>query len=218
MSEGLGRSPRSKRNSGEGASGRFRRLASSSEDVPKSSLSDTQPSQPVKIRGDGDTEPSRAVRISKDDASTVLPGADSADWTPAPPPLGHTPAGAPPAMDASGMPLPRRVTETDPEATQVTGAAYSPTGRGRRPKPTGPNKVKGGGFRERFNNLRARVSQMGCLPRLLIYGAFALILITVLGFAFVLYEYAAIASTLPSVEDLRERASQFETTRILDSK
>jgi penicillin-binding protein 1C len=120
-------------------------------------------------------------------------------------------------MDPSGMPLPRRVTETDPEATQVTGAAYSSTGRGRRPRPTGPNKTKGGGLRDRWNNIRERIGHLGCLPRLLIYGGFALVLIAVLGIAFVLYEYAAIASTLPSVDDLRERASQFETTRILDA-
>ena len=218
MSEGLGRSPRSKRNSGEGASGRFRRLASSSEDALQPSLSDTQPSQPIKVRPSGDTEPSRAFHVIPDDAATILPGADSADWTPAPPPLGHTPAGAPPAMDPSGMPLPRRVTETDPEATRVTGAAYATTSRGRRPKPTGPNKTKGGGFRNRLNMIRERIAHLGCLPRLLIYGGFALVLIAILGFAIVLYEYAAIASTLPSVDDLRDRASQFETTRILDAK
>lgn len=218
MSEGLGSSPRNKRNSGEGASGRFRRLASSSEDSAQPLLSDTQPSQPIKVPHPGDTAPSRAVRVAADDAATILPGGESADWTPAPPPLGHTPAGAPPAMDLSGMPLPRRVTETDPEATQVTGAAYATTGRGRRPKPTGPQKTKDGGFRDRFNMIHQRIASMGCLPRLLIYGGFALVLVVVLGFAFVLYEYAAIASTLPSVDDLRDRASQFETTRILDAK
>ena len=205
MTEGLGRSPRSKRNSGEGASDRFKRLASSSEDSPKE--------QPL-----SDTQPSRAMRIGKaDEAATILPSADAGDWTPAPPPLGHTPAGNPPAMDPSGMPLPRRVTETDPEATQVGGAAYSATARGRRPRPTGPNKVKGGGFRNRLNSIRERIGRMGCLPRLLIYGGFALVLLAVSGFAFVLYEYGAIASTLPSVDDLRDRAAQFETTRILDA-
>ena len=37
-----------------------------------------------------------------------------------------------------------------------------------------------------------------------------------LGGSIALYQYYAIARTLPSVSDLRERASQFETTRILD--
>jgi membrane peptidoglycan carboxypeptidase len=34
--------------------------------------------------------------------------------------------------------------------------------------------------------------------------------------SFGVYQYFSIASTLPSIEDLRSRASQFETTRILD--
>ncbi|MEX2144167.1 MAG: transglycosylase domain-containing protein [Anaerolineales bacterium] len=218
MTQGLGRSPRSRRNSGESASGRFKRLAASDEE---NALSDTRPSQPVKISkpAKGNTQPSRAVKIDQtppDEAPTIFPGAQADEWTPAPPPLGHTPAGAsPPPTDESGMPLPRRVAEVDPEATQVTGAAYSPTARSRRQKAAG---AAAGGLGGRFNAWRQRIGRMGCLPRILIYGSFALIFLLIAGVAFALYEYAAIASTLPSVDDLRQRASQFETTRILDSK
>jgi len=217
MTEGLGRSPRNKRNSGEGASDRFKRLATSAENAPQDPPADTKPSSALKVSPSGDTAPSRGVGLSPGDAATVLPGSDSGEWTPAPPPLGHTPVGAPPAMDASGMPLPRRVTETDPEATQVSGAAYATTNRGRRPRPTNHGKARSRGIGERFRAIREHLGRMGCLPRLLVYGGFALVLLAVLGFAFVLYQYAAIASTLPSVDDLRARASQFETTRILDA-
>ena len=217
MTQGLGRSPRSRRNSGEGASRRFRRLAASDEEL---SLGDTQPSQPVRINkipmeGTQSSRPMKGGQVAPDEAPTVFPSADRGEWTPSPPPLGHTPPGAPPPTDESGMPLPRRVAETDPEATQVTGAAYSPTALSRRAKPGSP---AGGGLGAWFKRLGERFGGMGCLPRLLIFGSFAVILLFVAGVAFALYEYAAIASTLPSVDDLRAHASQFETTRILDAE
>jgi penicillin-binding protein 1C len=42
------------------------------------------------------------------------------------------------------------------------------------------------------------------------------IIVLLLGGSFVLYEYYQIAATLPSVADLQQRASTFETTRIFD--
>jgi penicillin-binding protein 1C len=180
----------------EGASDRFRRLSSESD---KAKLGDTQPSRPVK-------------RIpNSDDAATIFPGAPAGDWTPAPPPLGHTPAGPHPSMDDSGMPLPRRVAEVDPDATQVSGAAYSPTARARRSKAGG----KGGGGR--WQRIKERYGNMGCLGRGLIALSLALIASLAAGGAFAMYEYYSIASTLPSVADLHEQSSQFETTRILDA-
>jgi penicillin-binding protein 1C len=192
--------PENKKHRGEGASDRFKRLSSTDESKASRDLSDTQPS--------------RAVRISSpDEAETIMPGAEVGDWTPAPPSLGHTPAGPSPSMDASGMPLPRRVTETDPGATQVSGAAYSATGRTRRSR---PRNGKNGG--SKWVAFRDRLKGMGCLPQVLVYGGFALVLLTLAGVAFALYQYAAIATTLPSVADLRTQASQFETTRILDAE
>ncbi len=188
-----------KEHPGEGPSSRFRRLSASGNDEDKGKLGDTQPSRPVKISPN-----------SADNAETVFPGAEAGDWTPAPPPLGHTPAGPTPSMDESGMPLPRRVAETDPDATQVSGAAFSPAGR----KPKGAGKGNANG---RWAKFRERLGGIGCLPRVLIYGGFALILLAVAGVAFAMYEYYTIASALPSVADLRTRASQFETTRILDA-
>lgn len=214
MPDNQGR-PRKNAQDSEGPNKRFRRL-SASDDGP-TPVSDTQPSRPVPSAPASQTRPSRAVRVSPpapDEAPTTFPGADSSEWTPAPPMLGHTPAAARPSTDESGMPLPRRVTETDPDATQVSASAYASTSRRRAGKPA---KANSGGFGGRFAALRERVASMGCLPRILIYGAFGAVLLTVLGVAFVLYQYAAIAASLPSVDDLRARASQFETTRILDA-
>ena len=66
------------------------------EEKPKSSLSDTAPNKASRSRG-------------------VTP----------PPPLGNAERTPPPAVDADGMPLPRRVSEDDLDATRVTPAAFS---------------------------------------------------------------------------------------------
>jgi len=115
----------------------------------------------------------------------------------------------PPAIDANGMPLPRRVEEVDVGATRVTPAALKQTTgplprRARRPKPAGS--------RGRLDSRRI----LGCLVRALIVLIFVAVAVGLLGTAAVVYEYYRIAATLPSVSDLRTRASQFETTRILD--
>ncbi len=64
---------------------------------------------------------------------------------------------------------------------------------------------------------RGRPSCFGCLLRL---GIAALFLLTAVIFAAAgagIYGYYRVAATLPSVDDLRARASQFETTRIFDA-
>ena len=45
---------------------------------------------------------------------------------------------------------------------------------------------------------------------------FGLVVLLIIGGSGLLFSYYSIARTLPSVEDLQNRASQFETTRILD--
>ena len=56
----------------------------------------------------------------------------------------------------------------------------------------------------------------GCFLRGLIAIVFAIVLIGLLAGSYFVYQYYSIASTLPDVGDLQNRASQFETTRILD--
>jgi membrane carboxypeptidase/penicillin-binding protein len=45
---------------------------------------------------------------------------------------------------------------------------------------------------------------------------FSIVIMLLIGGTALLFSYYSIARTLPSVEDLQTRASQFETTRILD--
>ncbi len=56
----------------------------------------------------------------------------------------------------------------------------------------------------------------GCLVRGVVIAAFSLVIIAILGLSFILVQYFTIAAGLPSVDDLRQYASQFETTRIYD--
>ncbi len=117
-----------------------------------------------------------------------------------------------PAVDENGMPLPRHVEEIDMGATHVRQAAYehTPTPTARRPK-TVP-RVPPVPVRQPFNRARAG----GCLLRGLITSIFILVAVGLVLTAVGMYEYYSIAASLPSVSDLKQRASQFETTRILD--
>ncbi|MGB8252664.1 MAG: biosynthetic peptidoglycan transglycosylase, partial [Anaerolineaceae bacterium] len=56
----------------------------------------------------------------------------------------------------------------------------------------------------------------GCLLRIGILLTFMAIMMTIAGASYFVYKYYTIAATLPDVTELRTRASQFETTRILD--
>lgn len=57
---------------------------------------------------------------------------------------------------------------------------------------------------------------MGCFFRMTLLAILAGIVVVLMGGAFIVYEYYKIAATLPSVADLQQRASTFETTRIYD--
>ena len=56
----------------------------------------------------------------------------------------------------------------------------------------------------------------GCLIKTIIIFLFAFVFIAIIAGAFLVYQYFTIAATLPSVEDMKSRASQFETTRFFD--
>ncbi len=159
-----------------------------------------------------------------------------ADLTPAPqtPPKpdsapktdGTTPVFTRPALDKDNMPLPRRVDEIDLEGTRVTPAAYQPARyqqpsanpryTNQQPEYTPPPPVQTT-FMDRFSSIGSTLQgNMGCFLRGLIISAFVFVFTGLcLGSIFV-YQYYSIASTLPDSGDLRNRASQFETTRILD--
>jgi penicillin-binding protein 1C len=114
-----------------------------------------------------------------------------------------TPAGGRPVP----LDLPQRVPERDLGATQVGPAAYTSIA-----PPSPPRRS-----RFQFVNRLGGVSGCGgCLIRMAILGLFGLIAVLIVIATFALYQYSVISATLPSVEDLQERAAQFETTRILD--
>ena len=119
-------------------------------------------------------------------------------------PEGSTRAVHNPMVSRHKMPLPRRVEELDMGATQVTPSAFKPF--------TGPTRRVSSSRRRSPNWLKVG----GCLLRGLILSLFVLIALGLITAAIGVYEYYSIASTLPSVSDLQQRASQFETTRILD--
>jgi len=121
-----------------------------------------------------------------------------------------------PALDKDNMPLPRRVNEIDTEGTRVTRAAYAqPTGR-RDAAAARPATAQPQGKRPSSNLGRLWRNNRGCLTRGLIVLVFVFVLVFLCAGSYLLYQYNSIASELPEIGDLQERASQFETTRILD--
>jgi 1A family penicillin-binding protein len=56
----------------------------------------------------------------------------------------------------------------------------------------------------------------GCLLRGTVISLFLFVFIGLCGASILVYQYSVIASALPDVGDLRDRTSQFQTTRILD--
>ena len=121
--------------------------------------------------------------------------------------------------------LPQHVDEVDMDATRVTPAAYQPASQPRPSKPSRPVLPKNSGWlnklRYQWHNvvydLRNRQVNWGCLLRGFIVLLFGLVLLGLAGGSYALYRYNIIASTLPDVDELQTHASQFETTRILDS-
>jgi membrane peptidoglycan carboxypeptidase len=166
----------------------------------------------------GETPPSRGKRRGR---------------MPPPPPLGSAGRTPPPALDDEGMPLPRRVTEDDLGATRVTPSAF--TTPSEQPQPS-----RQSGARYPARNLRKPTSTFGqrrrtkprdirpdstggrprfsgnCFVQVMILLLFAGLIVFVGAFSFMMVQYYSIAATLPDVEDLQGRSSQFETTRILD--
>ena len=116
------------------------------------------------------------------------------------------------------MPLPRRVDELDMEGTRVSPVAYEQPSRPRnastRLSPTSQPPLPPQASR-RTTAPDWRSGWGGCLIRGFLVGLFGIVVALIIGGSGLLYSYYSIARTLPSVEDLQNRASQFETTRIL---
>ena len=63
---------------------------------------------------------------------------------------------------------------------------------------------------------KRKKSTLGCLLRSGFIVLFVILTILLCATSFLFYQYYRIASELPDIQDLRQNASQFETTRILD--
>jgi 1A family penicillin-binding protein len=134
-------------------------------------------------------------------------------------------------LDKDNMPLPRRVHEVDMDGTRVTPVAYEPTSRPRNGTPASASRVPPTPplnppiqrpspppppYRPPTSTTGWRPEYSGCLLRAAIVAVFSAVVLLLLGGSVLLFSYYSIARTLPSVADLQNRASQFETTRILD--
>lgn len=147
-----------------------------------------------------------------------------------------------PDLDENNMPLPHRVDEVDLDGTRVTNAAYRqanqqpPSQMGSQQNQQRPayrlpqNQVQGQPRSAHANQPNARKSSTnpftaffsklsgnkGCLVRGLIFSIFGVVILGLCVGSILVYQYYSIASTLPDVSDLKNRTSQFQTTRILD--
>jgi penicillin-binding protein 1C len=131
--------------------------------------------------------------------------------------------------------LPRQVDQVDVNATRVTPAAYGggrpsiPSGSSRRqyyqnrpapvpppPSRTVPPRGQKGPPSGNRNHIKPRKRGMGWFWKLLIGILFIGVLAFVVAVSFLVYQYYTIKASLPSVDDLQNYTSQFETTRLLD--
>jgi penicillin-binding protein 1C len=129
------------------------------------------------------------------------------------PPLNNIP------LDQNNMPLPRRVDELDLEGTRVSPVAYESPSRPRNVQTRLPQAaqppIQPPAARQ-TTTFDWRSGWGGCLVRGFLVALFGVVVALIIGASGLLFSYYSIARTLPSVEDLQNRASKFETTRILD--
>ncbi len=117
---------------------------------------------------------------------------------PVPPPLGDLPETSPPLLGTQGMPLPPRAEPAGLDTTQLAQ--------------TEPSPVSAPAARWRPSWRKGS----GCLVRMLILSLFLTAFLGLVATTAAVYIYYRVALTLPDVNTLRSRTSQFQTTRILD--
>lgn len=215
--------PAGNQSSEEPGHARFRRLISSTDDTEPSFIKPDAPS----------VSPAQGAA-----ASPPLPYLapesinDSLRPTISPPPLVHPMPVTRSVEERIGSPLPHRVDEVDVDATRVSPVATNslqpkppsglpsqptrsvnaarvppPSNRNPRTQPPPPAPVSSGTSWRKL---------LGCTTRLIIFGLFVFVIVGIVVVALMVREYASVAANLPPVDDLYSRASQFETTRILD--
>jgi penicillin-binding protein 1C len=135
---------------------------------------------------------------------------------------------ATPAIDEYGMPLPGRINrrsgqpypifslKNDKQQDQSGSAQDSDAQRSLVRRHDSSPGLKPPRKLIKQKSLFSRAQGFGCLFRMLILAILAGIIVLLVGGSLMVYEYYKIAATLPSVADLQQRASTFETTRIFD--
>ncbi len=171
---------------------------------------DTQPNPPSASWMS--EQPTKVIR------STVFPTVGD-ETTPQNPSKAQTQR-IPPAPLGGKDALPNHVDEVDSGATQVSRSAIN-TNKPVSPSSQKPSSIKPNGKGKGKSpagdgNGRKKRGFGGCLIRAIIIFLFLVVLAMIAAGAFLVYQYFTIAATLPSVDGLKERASQFETTRIYD--
>jgi len=92
-------------------------------------------------------------------------------------------------------------------STQVARTAFEPAAQ-----PSKKKKEKQG----LFHFPPVKTHPLGCLARVLIILAFLAVLTGILAGSVLIFQYFRLKSSLPAVDELLQKASQFETTRIFD--
>jgi penicillin-binding protein 1C len=206
---------------------RFRKLVGDQDQTTSESEKKTEPSledtQPTKLKSAGQTSPTQppflannqVTGASKSNGPALLPDDWSSEQT----------------THSSGAVLPKRVGEVDMEGTQVTPAAptthtslhpnaFRAPEEARQPSTSQqPTTLKPS---KRIKPKAAKGSQSknkkvwGCLLRVLIGILFLGVIILIGIGSIVVYQYVRISANLPSVNELLQNTSQFETTTIYD--
>jgi penicillin-binding protein 1C len=201
-------------------------------DVPVVSPGDSVPTFTGNM-GDHDLDEMTAqnvpdkAQIPPAEQAIVRPGeytqSDMDEMRTIPPPAG-VPVAPPPASA-----LPQAVSQLDPYATRLTPTAFQrdleAASVSTQPVPVQIHQTQPIAAVPPARNVPSAPSGAGKKPKkkgragrviLILIILFLLAMFAVAAFAF--YKYTQIAKTLPDVNDLQYRASQFETTRILDRK
>jgi penicillin-binding protein 1C len=164
--------------------------------------------------------------MEPDQPETIL----NSDDIPTIPPM---PEDVPQVSKPEAEPLPQAVELVDPHATVLASTAFAnnvdQATEGTQPvltSHTQPKKITSetkiqpaagaNGKKVKKAKPPKNGKKSGCFGKTLLIGAIVFLLVMMGVAAFAIYKYFDIAKTLPAVDELQNRASQFETTRILD--
>lgn len=166
--------------------------------------------------------PNETLPLESEEASQVEEeghGKTSTDDIPTIPPPELSLASTPQNLN-----LPRSVSQIDQQATTVTPAAYhgvrskekDEADSGQIPEKLRQEQGRKPSYSPRPKKKQKRKKRKGLFLKITLVFIFLLILALLVVGSIAIYQYFRISASLPDVAELRENASKFETTRILD--